>query len=162
MNRSSDVHVPTETRDVRPPSVQRTPVSRLLGRALLLRCPHCGGRGIFASFFALKPNCPSCGLRIERGESDYFVGAYLFNLIAVELILFFCVCGFVVVTWPDVPWDLLTWVTAVLMLSGCFLCYPFAKTTWLAVDLAIRPLSDDELRWHREGGAIGDRELPHV
>jgi len=136
--------------------------TRLMARALLLRCPNCGGRGLFASFFALKPNCPTCGLRIERGESDYFVGAYLFNLIAVELILFFCVCGFVIVTWPDVPWDLLTYVTGALMLAGCFLCYPFAKMTWLAVDLAIRPLSAEELHWHHNGGEIGDRELPHV
>jgi uncharacterized protein (DUF983 family) len=141
---------------------ERASPSRLVGRALLLRCPHCGGRGLFASFFTLKRHCPSCGLRIERGESDYFVGAYLFNLIAVELILFFCVCGMVFVTWPDVPWDALTWIAGGLMLAGCFLCYPFAKTTWLAVDLAIRPLTDDELRWHHEGGDLGDRELPHV
>ena len=71
---------------------------RLLRRALLLKCPHCGGGGIFESFFKLKAHCPTCGLRLERGEGDYFVGAYLFNLIAVELILFFCVCGFVYVT----------------------------------------------------------------
>ncbi len=141
--------------------VRPSPV-RMFQRALRLRCPHCGGGGLFASFFTLKRHCPSCGLRIERGESDYFVGAYLFNLIAVELILFFCVSGFVALTWPDVPWNTLTWVTGVLMLSGCFLCYPFAKTTWLAVDLAIRPLSAEELRWHHEGGDLGDRELPHV
>ncbi len=141
---------------------RRVSTSRMIGRALLLRCPWCGGRGLFSSFFTLKARCPTCGLRIERGESDYFVGAYLFNLIAVELILFVCVCGFVAVTWPDVPWTLLTYVTAALMLSGCFLCYPFAKTTWLAVDLAIRPLTEAELRWHRDDGDIGDRELPHV
>ncbi len=144
------------------PPLRHVTTARLIARALLLRCPNCGGRGIFASFFALKPQCPTCGLRIERGESDYFVGAYLFNLIAVELILFFCVCGFVFVTWPDVPWDLLTYVSGGLMLAGCLLCYPFAKTTWLAVDLAIRPLSEDEMRWHRDAGVIGDRDLPHV
>lgn len=140
----------------------RPGVGRLLGRALRLRCPHCGGKGIFASFFKLREHCPSCGLRLERGEGDYFVGAYLFNLIAVELILFFCVCGFVYVTWPDPPWDLITGVTAVLMLSGCVVCYPFSKTTWLAVDIAIRPLSPEELNWHVAGGGVGDRELPHL
>lgn len=134
---------------------------RLVRRALQLRCPHCGGPRIFASFFQLKANCPRCGLRLERGESDYFVGAYLFNLIAVELILFVCVCTFVFFTWPDPPWDAITYVTGFLMLAGCVLCYPFAKTTWLAVDLAIRPLTREELLWHQEGGDVGDRELPH-
>ncbi|WP_373060580.1 DUF983 domain-containing protein [Gemmatimonas sp.] len=123
----------------------RPSFTRLVRRALQLHCPHCGGRKIFASFFELKQRCPTCGIRLERGESDYFVGAYLFNLIAVELILFLSVCGFVYVTWPDPPWNLITYVTAFLMLSGCVLCYPFAKTTWLAVDLAIRPLSPEEL-----------------
>jgi uncharacterized protein (DUF983 family) len=141
---------------------ERAKLGRLLKRALLLRCPHCGGKGIFETFFKLKPHCPTCGLRLERGEGDYFVGAYLFNLIAVELILFFCVCGFVYVTWPNPPWTLITYVTATLMLSGCILCYPFSKTTWLAVDIAIRPLSPEELNWHAEGGGVGDRELPHL
>lgn len=139
-----------------------TPPSTLVGRALLLRCPNCGGRQIFASLLALKTHCPGCGLRLERGEGDYFVGAYLFNLIAVELILFFCVCGFVYFTWPDPPWDLITYVTAFLMLSGCVVCYPFSKTTWLAVDLAIRPVSPEEIEWHVKDGDVGDRELPHI
>jgi uncharacterized protein (DUF983 family) len=140
----------------------RASITQLMTRAMRLRCPHCGGKRIFASFFQLKSNCPSCGLRLERGEADYFVGAYLFNLIAVELILFVCVCGFVFITWPDPPWDLITYVTGFLMLAGCIGCYPFAKTTWLAVDLAIRPLTSEELQWHQEGGEVGDRELPHI
>lgn len=148
------IEVPRDKSATAPTAVRtpRIPTRRLVGRALFLKCPQCGGRGIFASFFTLKPNCPTCGLRLERGEGDYFVGAYLFNLIAVELILFFTVCGFVFVTWPDVPWNALTYVTAALMLAGCILCYPFAKTTWLAVDLAIRPPSAEEFTPHHESG----------
>ena len=142
-------------------ALPRATVFQLMTRAIRLQCPHCGGRRIFASFFQLKPHCPGCGLRLERGESDYFVGAYLFNLIAVELILFVCVCTFVFFTWPDPPWDVITYVTGFLMLAGCVLCYPFAKTTWLAVDLVFRPLTREELIWHQEGGDMGDRELPH-
>ncbi len=131
-------------------------------RALMLRCPHCGGKHIFETFFMLKSQCPTCGLRMERGESDYFVGAYLFNLCMVELILYVGVFAFVYVTWPNPPWNVIMWVTAVLMIAGCFICYPFAKATWLAVDLAIRPLTPEELHWHTEGGAVGDRNLPHI
>ena len=145
-----------------PAAVQHPPVWRLVLRALWLRCPHCGRGGIFAGFFSLRSHCPGCGLRLERGEGDYFVGAYLFNLIAVELILFVCMAAFVAVTWPSPPWTLITNVTAALTLAGCLLCYPFAKTTWLAVDLAIRPLSPEELAWHREDGVVGEQELPHL
>ena len=134
----------------------------LFWRAARLRCPHCGRGGIFHTFFALRERCPGCGLRLERGEGDYFVGAYLFNLIAVEVILFLCVAVCVALTWPSPPWELLTWVTAVLTLGGCVGCYPFAKVTWLAVDLALRPISPEELQWHREGGQVGERVLPHL
>jgi len=159
---SPALSMPPIVHHVEPADFAKPSLSKLLVRAALLRCPYCGGRGLFATFFTLKSHCPTCGLRTERGEGDYFVGAYLFNLIAVELILFFVVCGFVAVTWPNPPWDAITYTTAILMLSGCFLCYPFAKTTWLAVDLAIRPLTFEELHWHNQDGSIGDRELPHV
>lgn len=135
---------------------------RMLLRALMLRCPHCGGRGIFETVFTLKKQCPTCGLRTQRGEDDYFVGAYLFNLCMVEAILWVGAFACIAVTYPNTPWTALTWVTGILMIVGCFACYPFAKTTWLAVDLSIRPLTKEELDWHGEDGAFGDRVLPHI
>lgn len=136
--------------------------AQMIIRGFLLRCPHCGGKGIFETMFALKEHCPTCGLRMQRGESDYFVGTYLFNLIMVEMILYVGVFAFIIFTWPDPPWNVIMWVTAVLMIAGCFICYPFAKATWLAVDLAIRPISPEELDWHAADGAVGDRVLPHI
>ena len=106
---------------------------------MLLRCPNCGGRGIFTGFFDLKERCPTCGILLERGESDTFIGAYTVNLIAVEILL---ASGFLVVmvaTWPNPPWDAIQYGGLVLSLLGAVFCYPFAKTTWLAVDLVFRP-----------------------
>jgi uncharacterized protein (DUF983 family) len=136
--------------------------ARMVGRALLLRCPHCGGRGIFQTVFTLKEQCPTCGLRMQRGESDYFVGAYLLNLCLVEAILWVGAFACIAVTYPNTPWTLLTWATGILMIVGCFVCYPFSKTTWLALDLSIRPLTPEEMVWHSEGGTFGDRVLPHI
>lgn len=134
----------------------------MMWRAVRLRCPHCGGKGIFATLFTLKKQCPTCGLRTQRGEDDYFVGAYLLNLCMVEAILWVGAFACIAVTYPDTPWTALTWVTSILMIAGCFFCYPFAKTTWLALDLSIRPLTPEELNWHTEDGAFGDRVLPHI
>lgn len=135
---------------------------RMLLRALMLRCPHCGGKGIFQTVFTLNKQCGTCGLRTQRGEDDYFVGAYLFNLCMVEAILWIGTFACIAVTYPDTPWTLLTWATGILMIVGCFVCYPFAKTTWLAVDLSIRPLTEEELKWHDEDGTFGDRVLAHI
>ena len=58
----------------------------LFSRALRLRCPHCGGGPIFVRWSRLVPNCPVCGLGLERGEEGYWLGAYFFNLMAVETV----------------------------------------------------------------------------
>jgi uncharacterized protein (DUF983 family) len=121
------------------PDISRQSASKLFGRALLLRCPNCGGKGLFTGFFQMKERCPHCGMLLERGEADYFIGAYTLNLIAVEVLLAFAFLVVVVATWPKPPWDALEYGGVVLSILGAVLCYPFAKTTWLAVDLLFRP-----------------------
>src|SRR6476620_2678619 len=97
---------------------------RLVLRALARRCPNCGAPGIFRSYTELRDNCPNCGLRLHRGESDYFIGAYLLNIVAVEL-LFPLLRGVVVIaTDPDTPWTLLQWSGMALMILGAVICYP--------------------------------------
>ena len=95
------------------PDISRQAPWRMLGRALLLHCPNCGGGGLFTGFFKIRERCPTCGILLERGESDYFLGAYTINLIAVEVLL---AMGFVVVmyfTLPNPPWDALEYGGAV-------------------------------------------------
>ncbi|MDB4917479.1 MAG: putative rane protein [Gemmatimonadetes bacterium] len=133
----------------------------MLVRSILRRCPNCGGRNIFATYTELRESCPRCGLRLHRGESDYFIGAYLLNLVAVELLFALLLGIVIVVTYPDTPWVFLQWGGVALMAVGAVLCYPFAKSIWLAADLIFRPMTEEELAWHRTGGAA-DRELPHL
>jgi uncharacterized protein (DUF983 family) len=106
---------------------------------MLLRCPTCGGGGLFKGFFEMKQRCPTCGMLLERGESDYFLGAYTLNLIAVEILLAVAFLVVMVVTWPNPPWDALQYGGVILSILGAVLIYPFAKTTWLALDLIFRP-----------------------
>ena len=135
--------------------------STMLSRALLRRCPNCGARGIFASYTKLRAQCPTCGIRLQRGESDYFIGAYLLNLVAVELLFALTLGVWVALTYPDTPWRLIQWTGVLLMLVGAVLCYPFALSLWLAADLIFRPMSPEEQRWHQRGG--NDNEgLPHL
>ena len=129
-------------------------------RALARRCPNCGARGIFATYTELRESCPQCGLRLHRGESDYFIGAYLLNLVAVELLFAALLAVWAMATYPNTPWTLIQWSALVLIVLGAVICYPFSKALWLAADLVFRPLSDMELEWHRAQGDA-DRELPH-
>ncbi|MGH7515368.1 MAG: DUF983 domain-containing protein [Gemmatimonadales bacterium] len=108
-------------------------------RAMRLRCPHCGGGPIFTSWSRLLPVCPVCGLGLERGEQGYWLGAYFFNLMAMETVFSVWVVGFLWETWPDPPWDVLQISTAVLMVLFPIFFFPYSKTLFLAFDLLMRP-----------------------
>jgi uncharacterized protein (DUF983 family) len=112
---------------------------RLLGRALLLRCPNCGERGLFETWFRQKDRCPRCDLLFNRGEQGYIVGAYMFNIIVAELIFAAIFVGVLLLSWPDPPWDLLTYGGAALMILLPLVFYPFSRTLFLAFDLIFRP-----------------------
>jgi uncharacterized protein (DUF983 family) len=132
------------------PHSRRTPeapprrVTAVFTRALRLRCPHCGGGPIFVTWSHLVPNCPVCGLGLERGEHGYWLGAYFFNLMAVETVFTVWFVGFLVWTWPNPPWQLFQVSTIVLMLLVPFAFFPFSKTLFLAFDLLVRPPTEED------------------
>ncbi len=108
-------------------------------RALALRCPDCGGRGLFRHWLRLEARCPTCRLKLDRGHPDHFVGAYLVNLILAELLFGAGLFVWVLGVWPDVPWDGIEKVAVVAMVLSPLLTYPFTRTVWLAADLAFDP-----------------------
>lgn len=138
------------------PEVTLKVASRILWRALTLRCPHCGSRGILKSWFEQKERCPRCGLHLDREESDYFLGAYMIMLMLMEGVFAIGFLIVLVVTWPDPPWELIQWVGAVVLLAGVLIAYPFAKTLWIAFDIMLRPVGSAELRWEAGDPAVDD------
>jgi uncharacterized protein (DUF983 family) len=111
----------------------------LFWRAIRLRCPNCGGVPLFTRWVQMRDRCPVCRIRLARGEEGYHVGAYMFNIVAAELIFAATFLGVLASTWPTPPWDLLLYGGVVLMLAVPFLFYPFSKTIFLAFDLVFRP-----------------------
>lgn len=124
----------------------------LFWRALLLRCPNCGGGPIFEGWLRMRTRCPKCRLPMERGEHGYQVGSYMFAIIAAELIFAAIFLGVLLFTWPDPPWDLLLYGGMALMLVVPFLFFPFSKTLFLAFDLTFRPARPEELGPERTAG----------
>ena len=123
-----------------------------IGRALRLRCPECGAgkvlvpRAQAVEWGAVLPRCSHCGFRYERSDDRYFGGAMLVNLLVAEGTFAVGFCLAVLLSWPDVPWDLITAVSAIVMIAGPILWYPVAKVLWLGLDLAFRPSTPDEFR----------------
>lgn len=51
---------------------------KLVGRALLLRCPVCGVGPLFAGIFRVPEKCPCCGAPYAR-EPGFFLGSIYIN-----------------------------------------------------------------------------------
>jgi uncharacterized protein (DUF983 family) len=111
----------------------------LFFRAVRLRCPNCGGGPLFKHWLRARERCPVCGIRLARGEQGYEVGAYMFNIVAAELIFAAIFLAIVISTWPTPPWDLLLYGGVFLMVVVPAVFYPFSKTLFLAFDLTFRP-----------------------
>ena len=126
--------------------------ARLYARGLTLRCPHCGGARLPAGWFRLKRRCPACGLRTDRGEEDFFLGGIMFNYIFCGMFFLVTLIAVMVATWPMVPWTLLQWGGVALILVLPLAFYPLSLTTWLASDILIKPVTEEEMAWHRSSG----------
>ena len=118
-------------------------IGRMVGRAIILRCPNCGGRPVVKNWFHLYERCPKCGIALERGEeSDYYIGGMLLNITLCFVIFAIGFWGVVIFTFPHVPWDVLQYGLVAAMIILPILLYPISRIVWLAVDLAVRPRSE--------------------
>lgn len=141
---NEELHTHTDLELARPREI-----ALLLTRALTLRCPHCGSGGVASSPLKLRARCPKCGLRLERGEHDYFTGSMLFNFVFSELLFAFLFTGYLLAMHGNVNWDLLQYVLAAIVGLAPIVMYAMSKLLWLAFDLMLRPVTRDELQWHR-------------
>lgn len=90
--------------------------------------------------------CPRCGLRFER-ENDFFLGAYVINLAVTEGLLLIGLFVFILVAVggdADVPLVPVLVVAGLMAVGGPLLFFPYSRTIWAAIDLAMRPVPMEE------------------
>lgn len=123
---------------------------RMLGRALLRRCPWCGdGRAWFPpgprGWFGRKERCAHCGLRWDRNTNGHELGALTINMLLILGLLVVAMVVGIVLTVPDIAVAPLVIGLGVAAVVGPIVSYPFGYTIWMAIDLAARRPSADEL-----------------
>ena len=128
------------------PTLGRT--LRLFGRGFLLRCPNCGKGPVLEGWFKLRAKCGTCGLRLLRGEHDRVMGSVFILFTLVALVCYALIVVALSVT-ETTPWDLLDTGLPLLALVLVVALFPFSKLLWLAFDLMMRPVTPEELEWHR-------------
>jgi len=89
-------------------------------------------------------SCPSCRLRFDRGEDDYFLGGFTVNFVGAELTIAGIGLAAIWSSWPDVPWNAIKYGLLLTMTVVPIVSYPVAKMLWLAIDLGIRPAGPED------------------
>jgi uncharacterized protein (DUF983 family) len=116
-------------------------------RGIARHCPRCGGRGVCQSWFKLRDRCPGCGMRFERGEDDFWLGGYVINFASGEagiMVLLALLIG-LLANGQHINAALFVGVGAVIAVLGPVATFPASRTTWSAIDLIMRPLSEEEV-----------------
>ncbi len=100
------------------------------------RCPRCGQRKLFRRWLQLTPTCPRCRLVFER-EEGAFLGSLAINNGVTAILAIAYLVVMLVLTLPDPPVFALTAGAVGICIVVPLLVYPFAKTTWAAIDLLL-------------------------
>lgn len=117
--------------------------SGMLGRAALKHCPFCGHGHLFRHWVSMVDACPGCGLRFRRIDGQW-LGSWFLNIIAAQTAVALVLVIGVAVSFPD-P-DMVA-IGGLGLLAACLVpvgFFPFSRTLWTAIDLAMRPLEFDE------------------
>lgn len=112
--------------------------ARLLGRGFTRRCPLCGRRGIFTSWFHQADRCPTCNFPTTRVD-DQWIGALGVNTIVSFTALVAVIAVGFGITYPDPPVGMILAVTVTVAAVVPVVFYPVSRSLWSAIDLAMRP-----------------------
>ncbi len=120
-----------------------TTTSSLLRRGAARRCPVCGQGRLFRAWVRMVPRCPRCGLVFAR-EPGQWLGSWFLNICLAQAVVVLILVIGVGVGWPDPPMTAIAIAAGVAALAVPFAFFPWSRTLWLAIDLAMRPLEFDD------------------
>lgn len=126
------------------PSPKPLTLPRLLARGVTLRCPLCGASGLFRRWFGLRDRCPRCHFPLEQRIEGHWLGSLGMNTIVSFGALFVTMIVGLVIAYPDGGLGPLLVVTVTVAVVVPLVFFPFSKTLWSAIDLAMRPLEPDD------------------
>jgi uncharacterized protein (DUF983 family) len=125
-------------------ALERPTNGQLFRRGLVLHCPQCGGGRLFRRWLVMKDDCPRCDLHFERVEGQW-IGAIAMNTILTLVVLLGTLVVSFAISYPDSPGIAILWICLVGTAFGPLFWHPFSRTIWLAIDLAMRPVTADEI-----------------
>lgn len=117
----------------------------MLSRGLMGRCPRCGSYRHFVRRGVTRlERCRTCGIRWHR-EDGFELGALTMNMIVTFIgITVALVVGMIRRSSGGAVWPILVVCSTIAVVAPLAL-FAWSHTTWLAVDLAAHPPTEEEL-----------------
>lgn len=112
-------------------------------RGFLKHCPVCDQGHLFRQWVRMVEVCPRCGLHFRR-LPGHWLGSWFINICVTQTALVLVLIIGVAVTYPTTPMPLLAVLTLLAAILTPLAFFPFARTIWCAIDLAMRPLEFDD------------------
>jgi len=105
----------------------------------------CGRGKVFRRWFTVLERCPRCNFRLDERIEGHWLGSLGMNIIVSFAVLFIVMIAGLIIAYPDFeqPWRLAGICVAVAVVVP-LVFFPFSKTLWGAIDLAMRPLEPDD------------------
>jgi hypothetical protein len=103
----------------------------------------CAQRKLFRRWILMAERCPRCGLTFQRVPGQW-LGSWFLNICLAQILVIAIVAGGAVVAYPNPPLLVLGLVAAAVTVVFPVWFFPYSRTIWVAIDLAMRPLEWDE------------------
>jgi uncharacterized protein (DUF983 family) len=138
----------------------------VLKRGLHRRCAVCGQKKLFRRWVIMVERCPRCGLRFQRDPGQW-LGSWFLNICLAQLVVIVVLIVGVATGRPGASMVALGIIGALAACLFPLWFFPYSRTIWVAIDLAMRPLEFSEgvdPAWELEGDRrllFDDRRLPH-
>jgi len=91
----------------------------------------------------MEPTCPTCGLVFERVPGQW-LGSWFLNICLAQTVVVLILILGVGIGWPDPPMLAISIGAGVAAVVVPFAFFPWSRTLWMAIDLAMRPLEFDD------------------
>lgn len=131
-----------------PPTYTPAPLLRTIVR---FRCPYCGSGAVLRTMFTTHDRCAVCGYAFLRGNPAYFSGAIIINYLLGAGTALAAFLLFLAATWPSVPWSALRFLVPIAVVVSVVLLNPVSKMILMAVDVRMRPITEEELQLGSHG-----------
>lgn len=115
----------------------------MLGRGFVRRCAVCGQGHLFRQWVRMVPSCPRCGLTFAR-VPGHWLGSWFLNIVLAQVAVVGVLIIGVGTTFPDSPMGIIGVIAGLAAVLVPFAFFPFSRTIWTAIDLAMRPLDFDD------------------